>query len=57
MDESEAYGMDLCFDAMGIGINVVTGMVSRIFFFTNVPDGHFLLKGGCDKFQDTTALA
>ena len=56
-DESEAYGMDLCFDAMGIGMNDYNRDGFLDFFFTNVPDGHFLLKGGCDKFEDTTAFS
>ena len=57
-DESEKFGLDLCFDAMGIGFNDYNHDGFLDFFHTNVPTGgHFLLQGGCDGYTQQTAAA
>ena len=54
VDKSEDFGLDLCYDAMGIGLNDYDRDGFFDLFLTNVPDGHFMLKGGCGKYSDQT---
>lgn len=53
-EESAKWGLDLCFDAMGIGLNDFNRDGFFDLFVSNVPDGHYLMEGGCNGFTDQT---
>ena len=55
VEDAAAFGLDLCFDAMGLGIADADRDGFQDLYMTNVPDGHFFLRGGCDGWTDVSA--